>query len=230
MRILGVSLTLFHTNARLAAVMCSVVPFMALCNRVYGRYLRENAKRVQDSLARANNVAQEVLSCFRTVYSFAAEGYEWQRYRAEVQHNFDLNVWQAVLDGIYYMVVSTFLNNTCVRVLIIGYGSQLVSARATPHFSSSTVRSDHAHTHYLHTLTYTDSLACFLFLILLLLLLQYFRSHMSFEDLTRFIFLQDMLQQWTSMLFDSFSSLVKVRSQTYYMCARRLFMSLHYVF
>ena len=53
---------------------------------------------------------------------------------------------------------------------------------------------------------------------------------MSFEDLTRFIFLQDMLQQWTSMLFDSFSSLVKVRSQTYYMCARRLFMSLHYVF
>ena len=64
MRILGVSLTLFHTNAKLAAVMCSVVPFMALCNRVYGRYLRENAKRVQDSLARANNVAQEVLSCF----------------------------------------------------------------------------------------------------------------------------------------------------------------------
>ena len=124
-RIVGVSGTLFHTDWRLALVPCTVIPLIAAANRLYSRLLRENAIKVQDSLARANAVAQEVLSCFRIVFSFANEAWEYARYRAEVVTNFDLNVKQAVIDGVYYMFVSTFLMNTAVRVLIIAYGTHL---------------------------------------------------------------------------------------------------------
>ncbi|QDZ21353.1 ATP-binding cassette transporter [Chloropicon primus] len=127
-RILGVSLTLFHTDWRLALVTCTAVPLLAGANRLYSKFLRENAIRVQDSLAKANSVAQEVLSCFRVVYSFANEKYEYQRYQKEVSKNFHLNVKQAIIDGFYYMFVSTFLMNTAVRVLIIGYGAHLFFA------------------------------------------------------------------------------------------------------
>lgn len=127
-RILGVSLTLFHTDWRLALVTCTAVPLLAGANRLYSKFLRENAIRVQDSLAKANAVAQEVLSCFRVVYSFANERYENERYRKEVYENFHLNVKQAIIDGFYYMFVSTFLMNTAVRVLIIGYGAHLFFA------------------------------------------------------------------------------------------------------
>lgn len=83
-RILGVGLTLFHTDWRLALVTCTSIPLIAAGNRVYGVWLRENAVKVQDSLAVANAVAQEVLSCFRVVYSFANERFESSRYRREV--------------------------------------------------------------------------------------------------------------------------------------------------
>ena len=91
-RIVGVSATLFHTDWRLALVTCSVIPAMAAANRLYSKLLRDNAILVQDSLARANSVAQEVLSCFRVVYSFANEAFEYKRYHTEVVANFKLNV------------------------------------------------------------------------------------------------------------------------------------------
>ena len=57
-RILGVAGTLVHTNPKLALVTCTVIPLMAAANRLYAILLRENAKKVQDSLARANALAQ----------------------------------------------------------------------------------------------------------------------------------------------------------------------------
>ena len=161
-RIVGVSGTLFHTDWRLALVTCTVIPVMAAANRLYSRLLRDNAIKVQDSLAKANAVAQEVLSCFRIVYSFANESFEYGRYHKEVTKNFNLNVKQAVIDGVYYMFVSTFLMNTLVRVVIIGYGTKL-----------------------------------------------FFAGEIDFEKLSRFVFFQDMLQNWCNMLFDSFSNLIK---------------------
>ena len=82
---------------------CTIIPVMAVANRLYSKVLKANAIKVQDSLARANSVAQEVLSCFRVVYSFANERFEYNRYSKEVQENFSLNVKQAIIDGIYYM-------------------------------------------------------------------------------------------------------------------------------
>ena len=124
-RIVLVTGTLFHTEWRLALVTCTIIPLMAGANRLYSKLLRKNAIKVQDSLAKANAVAQEVLSCFSVVFSFANESYEYKRYDKEVQENFRLNVKQAIIDGVYYMFVSTFLMNTVVRVVVFGYGTYL---------------------------------------------------------------------------------------------------------
>ena len=59
-------------------------------------------------------------------------------------------------------LVSTFLMNTVVRVVVLGFGTHL-----------------------------------------------FFRGEVNFEQLSRFIFFLDMLQNWCNMLFDSFSNLIK---------------------
>jgi len=104
------------------------------------------------------------LSCFRTVFTFANEDHERDRYAREVDENYTLNVKQAAMDGIYYACISTFLMNTLVRVIVIGYGSKM-------YFTND--------------------------------------GEITFEELSRFVFFLDMLQNWCNMLFDSFSNLIK---------------------
>ena len=60
--------------------------------------------QVQEALARANAVAQEVLSAMRTVFSFANEAHELERYSSCVRKHYALNVRQTAISGVYYMV------------------------------------------------------------------------------------------------------------------------------
>ena len=61
--------------------------------------MAENAKKVQSALADANAVAQEVLSGMRTVFSFASEARELDRYSSAVQRHYELNVRQTAISG-----------------------------------------------------------------------------------------------------------------------------------
>ena len=54
-------------------------------------------------------VATEAIGSFRTVYSFAQEGSEHQRYAGAIDVYYDLNVKQSLMQAGYYMVCSTFL-------------------------------------------------------------------------------------------------------------------------
>ncbi len=51
----------------------------------------------------------EAIGSFRTVYSFAQEGSEHQRYAGAIDVYYDLNVKQSLMQAGYYMVCSTFL-------------------------------------------------------------------------------------------------------------------------
>ena len=92
----------------------------------YGDFLKKNAKEVQNALAQANSVAQEALSCIRTVVAFASEDYEYNKYKSQVSKHYDLNVQQLYAQGFYYMVISTFLINTVVQALLLYVGMVLM--------------------------------------------------------------------------------------------------------
>jgi ATP-binding cassette subfamily B (MDR/TAP) protein 9 len=124
-RIGGITVYMFVREWRLALMACAVIPVCAGINRVYGNWLHKNAQKVQTALAEANSVAQESISCMRTVYSFANEGVELDRYVDKISVHYTLNVRQVFMQALYYMVVSTFLINTCVQAAILSYGAYL---------------------------------------------------------------------------------------------------------
>lgn len=88
--------------------------------------MNKNAKEVQNALAQANSVAQEAFSCIRTVIAFASEDEENKKYQEKINHHYDLNVEQLYKQGLYYMIISTFLINTVVQALLLYVGMYLI--------------------------------------------------------------------------------------------------------
>ena len=57
---------------------------------------QELSRKVQDSLAKANEVAEEVVSSMKTVRSFANEAEETSRYAQKLQVTFKLKLKEAL--------------------------------------------------------------------------------------------------------------------------------------
>lgn len=104
----------------------TIIPVVALVNKLYGNWLNQNAKEVQDALAAANQVAQETFTCIRTVIAFASEQQEHKKYKECIDRQYHLNVRQLYISGVYYMVISTFLINTVVQASLLFIGTALI--------------------------------------------------------------------------------------------------------
>ena len=89
----------------------------------------KNQAKVQTAIAQANSVAQEVLAAIRTVFSFAREDEEHQRYASRLVAWYDLMVQQQFIQGVYYGMCNTCLINTCVQGSLLIYGSWLVQQK-----------------------------------------------------------------------------------------------------
>ena len=96
-RITGITSYMLYRSPTLGACALSIVPLVAVVNRVYGNWLSKNAREVQDALAVANSVAQETLSCIRTVIAFSSERFEYKKYVDKINHQYRLNVRQVSL-------------------------------------------------------------------------------------------------------------------------------------
>ena len=131
-RICGIIGYMFWFEPRLAAVAVAIIPVVAAINKWYGNWLNANATKVQDTLADANSIAHESVGAFRTVYSFAQEGHEKQRYGGAIDRYFALNVTQALMQAGYYMICNTFLGNCVVQALLLWYGAELVEHHGMP--------------------------------------------------------------------------------------------------
>jgi ABC-type multidrug transport system fused ATPase/permease subunit len=70
--------------------MMFVVPPMAIFAVYYGRYVRSLSRKTQSALGEVTDVAEERLSNIRTVFAFAREHDESQRYASRVDKVFQL--------------------------------------------------------------------------------------------------------------------------------------------
>ena len=93
-RITGISLYMLIRCPVLGLTALSIIPVVAFTNKQYGNWLAKNATQVQSALAEANNVAQEALSCIRTVIAFATEDVEHDKYKEKIEFHFQLNMRQ----------------------------------------------------------------------------------------------------------------------------------------
>lgn len=87
---LGALGLLFWTSWQLTLEMLMVVPPLALGTVWVGRKIRVLARRAQDALAEANDVAEESLANMQTVRTFGTEIFEGKRYANHTAHAFDL--------------------------------------------------------------------------------------------------------------------------------------------
>lgn len=81
----------------LASCVLSIIPIIAIINKKYGHWLSINAKKVQDTLAKSNCVAQETFGNIRTIFSFAVEEERWRKYCDAIDENYDLQMQQVCM-------------------------------------------------------------------------------------------------------------------------------------
>lgn len=102
-RITGITTYMMVRSYRLGLCALSIVPVVALINKLYGDWLSRNAATVQDALAEANATAQEALTNIRTVVAFCGEKQESNKYEDRIEYQYQLNVKQLFLTALYYM-------------------------------------------------------------------------------------------------------------------------------
>ena len=204
-RIVGISTYMLIRSPILGGCTLAIVPLVGVLNKIYGDFLAgrcrcglrtakqfpdflmskptENAKGIQSALAESTSVAHETLGSIRTVFTLACEKHEISKYRKKIDRFYDLNMKQVIASGIYFMLVSTFIINTCVQAALLLLGSLFVQVGPLP-FS--------LHSFSTHRMLRSSQ-----------------QGRMTADVLLSFMLYQGQLQEYTLNLFQSFSSLVK---------------------
>lgn len=117
-------------NARLSLAVFAVVPLAALVTRFAGARVRRLSREVQDALARATAVAEEVLVGVRVVKAFGRERYEAGRYRDETEHVFGVARRALVLTNAFWTFVGLVFMLALVGIFWFG-GREVLAGRLT---------------------------------------------------------------------------------------------------
>ncbi|XP_072031210.1 ATP-binding cassette sub-family B member 10, mitochondrial-like [Amphiura filiformis] len=121
---------MFYSSVKLATVVMSIVPPVAVLAIVYGRYVRNISKQVQDSLANATEIAEERISSIRTVRAFSHESREMEAYSKKVEHVLELSKQEAKLWGLFFGSMGLSGNLIILSVLYNG-GMMMNEAQIT---------------------------------------------------------------------------------------------------
>ncbi|XP_029927852.1 antigen peptide transporter 1 [Myripristis murdjan] len=111
---------------KISLLTCMGLPIVWVIPKLTGYFHQVIAVKVQDSLAKANQVATETFSCIKTVRSFANEDGETERYRQKLDDTYALNKREAAA-----YAASTWANSMsslALKVCILYYGGTLVTS------------------------------------------------------------------------------------------------------
>ncbi len=119
----------FYLNWKLTGLILIVLPPLMLFARIFGKRLRTLAGQVQDQLARAMVVLEEVISSIKVVKSYTREEYEKKRFEEGIETAFDAEVKKVKVSAFFgpFVLFLTFL----VSALLVWYGGRQVMAGAT---------------------------------------------------------------------------------------------------
>ncbi|XP_070691712.1 antigen peptide transporter 1 [Pempheris klunzingeri] len=110
---------------KMCLLTCMGLPIIWVIPELTGHFHQSIAVKVQESLAKANQVATETFSCMKTVRSFANEEGETERYRRTLEDTYALNKKEAAA-----YAASTWANSMttlALKVFILYYGGTLVT-------------------------------------------------------------------------------------------------------
>lgn len=112
-------------SAKMTLLTCMGLPIIWIIPEFTGHFHQNMARKVQESLANANQVATETFSNMKTVRSFANEDGETERYRKKLEETYSLNKWEAA--GYATSTWASSMTTLALKVFILYYGGTLVT-------------------------------------------------------------------------------------------------------
>ncbi|KAH8974688.1 hypothetical protein BDL97_01G114600 [Sphagnum fallax] len=128
---IGAFLYLVVLSWQMALTTLAICSIMWYFMQIYGRYQKKTAKAAQDSVASANEVAEETLSQLRVVRTFGTEKEELNRYSKWLNRLVDISFRQSVAHGFWGWSSNTLYNATQVVALMMG-GGFVMTGKITP--------------------------------------------------------------------------------------------------
>ncbi|KAI3418881.1 hypothetical protein GPALN_007979 [Globodera pallida] len=120
----GSLIFMFSLSWRLSMVTFIAVPLIFLISKVFGVYYDRIAEENQHSVAKANDVAEEVFSAIRTVKSFACERFESLRFLSLLNVTLGIGARKAMAQ-LGFLISTEFLQMG-ILTMVLFYGGHLV--------------------------------------------------------------------------------------------------------
>ena len=127
--LLGALAIILYLNWKLTGLILLILPPLMIFARVFGRRLKVFSEKLQDQLAQAVVVLEEVMSSIKIVKSFTREPYERNRFQEKIETAFERAVDKLKISAFFgpFILGLTFL----VSALLIWYGGYQVMQGAT---------------------------------------------------------------------------------------------------
>ena len=127
--LLGALAIILYLNWKLTGLILLILPPLMIFARVFGRRLKVFSEKLQDQLAQAVVVLEEVMSSIKIVKSFTREPYERNRFQEKIETAFERAVDKLKISSFCgpFILGLTFL----VSTLLIWYGGYQVMQGAT---------------------------------------------------------------------------------------------------
>ncbi|MFN5629327.1 MAG: ABC transporter ATP-binding protein [Bacteroidota bacterium] len=129
--IIGGITALFFTSIKLALAMLAVIPLVAIIAVVFGRYIRNYSKKVQDKIAESNTIVDETLQGIANVKSFVNEWFEIKRYKNSTGQIKEIAIKGGRLRGAFFSFIIFCLFGAII--LLIWYAVRLESQGELSH-------------------------------------------------------------------------------------------------
>jgi ATP-binding cassette, subfamily B, bacterial MsbA len=127
--LLGAMTIILYLNWKLTGLILLILPPLMIFARVFGRRLKIFSAKLQDQLAQAVVVLEEVISSIKIVKSFTREPYERDRFQGKIETAFERAVDKLKVSSFFgpFILGLTFL----VSTFLIWYGGYQVMQGAT---------------------------------------------------------------------------------------------------
>lgn len=127
---IGSIIIMIVLNWRLTAFILAMIPIITAIGFGFGFYLRRTSTQVQDEIAGATVVAEEVLQNVREVKSFVREDYEIQRYSSAIERAFLAAVKVLRIRSVFGPTVA-FLGFGAIAMILWFGGREVLENRLT---------------------------------------------------------------------------------------------------
>ena len=128
--LLGAVAVMFWLNWRLTMFIIVLMPFIVIVGFIFGIYIRRTSTKVQDEIAGATVIAEEVFQNIREVKSFVREAYEVKRYNRAIHVAFRAAVRLLTVRSVFGPIIAFFAFAGLSLILWFG-GREVLDGRLT---------------------------------------------------------------------------------------------------